>query len=116
MIKVGDKEQINSFSFVVKDNEIAQAEMTFPGSNVPFRLSFTFLPGDVSGLAEWKWESDIVKFTFRGWRNSLGSSFSEPAKFGDLGNRKIYLQIAHHLIGPDTNVCQAFVLLGAPNA
>ena len=51
MIKVGDKEQINSFSFVVKDNEIAQAEMTFPGSNVPFRLSFTFLPGDVSGLA-----------------------------------------------------------------
>jgi hypothetical protein len=114
MIKVGDKEQIFSASFIAQDNEETLVDV--PAGEGKLTLSFMFVPGAGDARdASWRGEGDTVRFTFTGWRNSLGTCVAEPTKFADLGNRKIYFSLAQYLIGDRSNLVHVFVYLGAPN-
>ena len=114
MIKIDNKQQIYAGSFLVKDDQ--EAEVSVPIENEFLRLSIVFRKAE-SGeerSAEWKTESGVVKFSFTGWNNSLGTCVLEPMKFADFGNRKIYFQLAHHFVGL-VNLAHLFIYLGGEN-
>ena len=114
MIKVGDKEQIFSASFIAQDNE--ETVIDVPADSSTLTLSFTFVPGSGETRdASWRGEGNTVKFTMSGWRNPLGTSLTEPTKFADLGNRKVYFGLAQYFIGTNVNLVHLFIYLGVPN-
>ena len=114
MISIGNKKQIFSISSMVKDNESASFEVPFGESKMP--ISFVFVPGEENERdASWESKEGSVKFTFKGSNNPLGTCTTEPTKFADLGNKKIYFHVAQYHIGNALNLVHFFIFLGAPN-
>lgn len=111
MVKVGDKEQIASETFVVSGSEVVNVEIEYKGDSIRFELSFQEDSPEKRKGVEWSFESEIVKLRFFGWKSAVGTTLKKPIKFGDLNGQPVGFQIAHYLIG-DSNVVHFEVLLG----
>jgi hypothetical protein len=111
MVKIDGKDLVFSSTFMVGNNQ--EAEIEFPINEDKLKLSITFkateAPGERNG--EWKQVDGVVKFTFTGWSNPMGTCVAEPTKFGDIGGKRIYFQLANHYVG-EQNLASLFILLG----
>jgi hypothetical protein len=110
MIRLGDKELVFSTSFMLAGDELASFEIPIDGEQL--RLDLKFIPGASSEReGRWNFSDGVIHFEFVGWRNSIGTAVSEPQKFGEIGDRRLYFQMAHYLVG-EVNVVHFQLLLG----
>lgn len=112
MIMIGNKTQIFGDSFIVQNNQEAKFQVRIDDNTI-LDVIVLFVPGNEGNLS-WKTEGDIVRLTFTGWSNALGTTLVEPVKFGEVNNRKLYLNVAQSAIA-ENNIVHMFVLLGEKN-
>ena len=107
MLIVDGKRVVHSESLLVRNGQEAQMDVPLEGAVLKFSLKFE--PGEPQS-GKWTAEGDRTKFVFTGWGTTLGTCTSEPMKLGDIGNKKLYFQLANFAIA-DMNVAQFFLLL-----
>jgi hypothetical protein len=112
MVEIDGKTVVFSTNFLIKNDQEAIIQATLPGDTL--RLSVMFQSGipssDRSG--SWTQENGMVKFVFSGFSNPLGTCLLEPTKFGDIGGKRLFFQLAHHYVG-ESNLAHLYILVGA---
>ena len=112
MIKIGNKKQIYSATFLAQDGELAEVEVSIqPNENLTLAFEFVVGHGGL-GTISWNGEDSRVKFTLTDWRNSLGSTLKEPLKLGQINGEDLFFSLSHQLIGEKTNLVHIFLYLG----
>jgi acyl-CoA-binding protein len=112
IIRIGHKEVIFSTNLLVKNEQ--EVFLDIPVQDELLKLSLVFKTSETSDKPDGQWNfiDGVVKFTFTGWTNPLGSCILEPTKFGDLANKhKLYFQISHHYVG-ELNSVTLYIYLG----
>lgn len=112
MVTIDSKKVIFSTSFMVSNDQEALINVPLDDSE-PLKLGITFKPA-IAGderTGAWQQENGVVRFTFAGWNNPLGTCVIEPTKFGDIRGKLIYFQLAHHFLG-EQNLAHLFILIG----
>lgn len=114
-IEIDNKEVIFSTNILVKNEQ--EVLLNIPIQNDHLKLSLIFKTSDPAEKpdGQWNYIDGVVKFTFTGWTNPLGSCILEPTKFGDLANKqKLYFQISHHYVG-ELNSVTLYIYMGGVN-
>ena len=111
MVTIDGKRIVFSTTFLVPNDREALIDAMFEGSVL--KLSVTFRSGIAGEERSGTWASadGIVRFTFSGWNNPLGTCTVEPTKFGDLGTKRMFFQLSQHYIG-EQNFANLFILVG----
>lgn len=111
MVTIDSKKVVFSTSFMVANGQEALIDVPIQGEIL--KLGVTFKPASTGEERNgaWQQENGVVRFTFTGWSNPLGTCVLEPTKFGDIGGKRIYFQLAHHFVG-EQNLAHLFILVG----
>ena len=107
MVVVDKKRVVHVESFMVKNDQEAKVDILLEGTTLKF--TFVFKAGE-NQTGSWGPVNDRTLFTFTGWSNPLGTCTSDPMKLGDVGEKKLYFQLANFAVG-DINVAQFFLLV-----
>ena len=87
MITVGDRQVLLNHSFIIPVGEEAVFD-TPPGQpGIKISIRFDDTPAELGqSSVTWAVVDNILRITFKGWTNTLGTSLRKPAKLGDLPN------------------------------
>jgi hypothetical protein len=100
MITVGNREVLFNRSFIIPIGEEAIFDTPFIAPGIKIALHFDDNSSEPSPVANWAFTDQILKITFKGWKNSLGTALKKPTKLGDLGDgRPFGFNIVHYFIG-----------------
>jgi hypothetical protein len=116
MVTIGDKKLIYSETFLVADNTDVLIDVPSPtgGASMPFLVRFK--PTNTGErTANWRTEEGRAIIEFSGWNNPLGTSFSSPARFGDLDGQPVGVQITNRYIN-GLNLVHFFLFQGGSYA
>jgi len=116
MLKIGDKEVVMTQTMVIPDGETAFFDFSI--NSEPIQISIVFETNNVPDSERkinWKLEDGILRMTFIGWRNSLGTSLIHPAKIGELNGQPFGFNLMHFLVGTVNLVTFQFYIGGTYN-
>lgn len=111
MVEIEGKEVIYSTTFMIANDK--EAKLKIPVREDFINLTIEFI-SDVSiedKGASWVTKDGVIKMSFKGWNNSLGTCVLEPTKFGNIGEKRIYFQLAHHYVGA-INLVHFYIMIG----
>lgn len=111
MVTIDGKQIAFTTSFMVKNDQDALIDFEIHGTKL--RFAFRFKSGVTAADRSGEWrtdESGVVRFTFGGWDNALGTCVAEPLKCGEVGGKLVYFQLAQHFVG-EVNLVDLFVLV-----
>jgi hypothetical protein len=117
-IRIYGLDQVSASDFLVPDNMEAAISVPVARGTATATLRFTlrFVPSEGALPVQsnsWVNDNGTIKFTFVGWTNAFGTSFTEPFKLGDVSGAPFFVQIAHRKIGDTLNHVTWYVFLGA---
>jgi hypothetical protein len=100
MITVGNREVLFNRSFIIPIGEEAVFDTPIGAPGIKIAIRFDDNSSELSPGATWAFADKILRITFKGWKNSLGTALKKPAKLGDLGDgRPFGFNIVHYFIG-----------------
>lgn len=113
MIKVGNKELCFSKTFLVRDNEEIDVEITI--DEWLLKITIIMLEG-AHGNASLNWHAvsdNHARIEFKGWTNPLGTGTQEPIQLGttDTTKRAVYFSALNVKVG-GINRFDFHILLG----
>jgi hypothetical protein len=111
MVTIDSKNVVFSTSFMVGNDQEALIDVDIQGEILKLGITFTSATTAEDRNGAWHQENGVVRFTFAGWNNPLGTCVLEPTKFGDIAGKRIYFQLAHHFVG-EQNLAHLFILVG----
>jgi hypothetical protein len=113
MVTIGDREVVFTGTFMAKNDERTVIETTILGT--PFKFSMEFREDGESLSASWDASEGTPHFTFMNWKNPLGSCTTEPVKFGQIRDRRLYVLVSQFFIASKANLFHVFLLLDPPH-
>ena len=101
MITIGNREVLFNRTFILPIGEEATFDTPIGPPGIRIVIKFESNPPDQGQPgATWVFADQVLRMTFKGWNNSLGTSLRKPAKLGDLADgRPFGFNIVHYLIG-----------------
>ena len=104
----------DQLEIIVADNDPVSAHVQLNNDFMDLVILFVPTPnpdGEDIRLA-WRFENEIVHFTFYGWKNSLGTTTSQVnTSIGStLLGEPVYIAISHHLVGEANHLTMQFIV------
>lgn len=101
MVTIDGKRLVLATNFLVANDK--EVEVVLPLENGSFRMIFKFIKGTVAEphSAHFEGDNTQVRYTLKGWGNTLGTATTEPAQIGNLQveGRPVFLQLVNIGIG-----------------
>ncbi len=111
MVSIDGRRVVFSATFLVPNEKEVLLEAEIDGTVL--RMSITFKAASPGEERDGRWMNDdgLIRMQFIGWNDPSGNCLQAPAKFGELGDQRLYFQLAHHRVS-EQNLAHLFIYLG----